>query len=86
MAKDGIFPSRLGKVTPKTHVPATAVIAQASWACVLALSGTFDQLTDWVVFSAWIFYALCGFSVLLFRRRMPNKPRNYKVPLYPLRA
>jgi basic amino acid/polyamine antiporter, APA family len=84
MARDGVFPERLGRVSPRTHVPVTAVVVQACWASVLALSGTFDQLTDWVVFCGWIFYALCGFSVLIFRKRLPKAKRRYKVPFYPV--
>jgi APA family basic amino acid/polyamine antiporter len=84
MAKDGLFPKKLAEVSGGGQVPVAAVIAQGVWSCVLALSGTFDQLTDLVVFSSWIFYGLCGFSVLLFRRKLKDRPRRYKVPLYPV--
>ena len=57
---------------------------QGTWASLLALSGTFDQLTDWVVFSSWIFYALCAYSVIRFRKKMPNAKRRYQVPFYPV--
>jgi len=83
MAKDGLFFQRLGWVSPNTHVPVTAVWAQGIWACVLALSGTFDQLTDYVVFSSWLFYTLCGVSVFIFRRRLAHLPRSYRVWGYP---
>jgi basic amino acid/polyamine antiporter, APA family len=84
MAVDGIFPKRLALLSQGGAVPVRAVLVQGLWACVLALSGTFDQLTDWVVFSSWIFYALCGFSVLIFRRTLPTVTRKYKVPFYPV--
>lgn len=83
MAVDGAFPRKLSELSPRSQVPVRSVLVQGLWASVLAVSGTFDQLTDWVVFSAWIFYALCGFSVILFRRRLPQVTRRYKVPLYP---
>ncbi|RZA07888.1 MAG: amino acid permease [Proteobacteria bacterium] len=83
MARDGIFPKKLGEISGGGQVPVPAVIAQGVWSCVLALSGTFDQLTDLVVFSGWIFYGLCGFSVLLFRKKLKDRERRYKVPLYP---
>jgi APA family basic amino acid/polyamine antiporter len=83
MAVDGIFPRKLAQLSERGRVPVAAVVVQGIWACVLAVSGTFDQLTDWVVFSSWIFYALCGFSVLIFRRKLRSEPRRYKTPLYP---
>jgi len=84
MARDGLFPVFLAKVSSFSHVPVAAVIVQGVWSGVLALSGSFDQLTDWVVFSAWIFYALCGFAVIVFRKKFPERHRQYKVPLYPM--
>jgi basic amino acid/polyamine antiporter, APA family len=50
---------------------------------VLAATGSFDRLTDYVMFSAWLFYGLTGFSVFLFRKRLPNLPRHFRVPGYP---
>lgn len=84
MAVDGIFPRKLAHISENGRVPVAAVVVQGIWSCVLALSGTFDQLTDMVVFASWIFYGLCGFSVLLFRRKLADRPRRYKVPLYPV--
>jgi APA family basic amino acid/polyamine antiporter len=54
------------------------------WASVLALSGTFEQLLTYVVFAGWIFYALGGLSVFVYRRRFPQWPRPFKTPGYPL--
>jgi APA family basic amino acid/polyamine antiporter len=84
MARDGIFPEVFGRLSGRSQVPVISVLLQGLWACVLALSGTFDQLTDWVVFASWIFYALCGFSLLLFRRRRGVTGLHYSVPFYPL--
>jgi APA family basic amino acid/polyamine antiporter len=83
MARDGLFFSFLSKVSPRTHVPVRAIWMQALVACVLALSGTFDQLTNNVIFSAWIFYGLTGFGVFIFRKRFPDFPRPFRVPGYP---
>jgi APA family basic amino acid/polyamine antiporter len=83
MAKDGLFVKWLAQTTPHTHVPARAIAVQGLWACMLALSGTFDQLTDYVVFSSWIFYGACGAAVIVLRRKMPNAKRGYRVPGYP---
>lgn len=84
MAKEKLFFSGLGYVHPKTHSPIVAILVQAAWACVLALSGSFDQLTDYVIFGAWVFYALCGAAVIILRIRRPELKRAYKVPGYPV--
>jgi APA family basic amino acid/polyamine antiporter len=41
----------------------------------LAISGTFDQLSDYVIFASWIFYGLVTSSVFVLRRKMPDAPR-----------
>jgi APA family basic amino acid/polyamine antiporter len=84
MATERLFFAKLGELHPKTHVPMYSVLIQGLWACVLAMSGTFDQLTDYVVFSSWLFYALCGASVWIFRKKLPNRERPYKVLFYPV--
>ncbi len=83
MARDGLFFKKLGEVSHKTRVPVVAVLVQGIWACVLAMSGTFDQLTDYVVFSSWIFYALATAGIIVLRRKMPHADRPYRVPGYP---
>lgn len=84
MAKDGIFFKKLGEVHPRFGTPANSIIAIAGWGAVLAMSGTFGILLTYVVFIGWIFYGLGGLSVIVFRRREPDAPRPFKVPLYPL--
>ena len=83
MARDGIFFRRLGEVHPRFGTPAAAVIVQALWAMALALSGTFEQLLTYVVFSGWMFYALGAASIFVFRRTRPDQPRPFRVPGYP---
>jgi APA family basic amino acid/polyamine antiporter len=83
MAKDGLFFKRLGEVSAKSHVPWLAIVIQGIWACVLTLSGTFDQLTDYVIFASWIFYGLGAAAVIVLRIQRPDAPRAFKTPLYP---
>jgi APA family basic amino acid/polyamine antiporter len=83
MARDGLFFRKLGEVSPKTHVPVNALLIQGAWASVLALSGTFDTLTDSVVFASWLFYGLTTASLFVFRRTMPDAHRPYRVWGYP---
>jgi APA family basic amino acid/polyamine antiporter len=84
MARDGLFFRRLGELSPKSRVPVAAIWTQAAWACVLALSGTFDQITTSVVFALWIFFALVGSSLFVLRRKVPAAPRRYRTPGYPV--
>ncbi|HEX6124189.1 MAG TPA: amino acid permease, partial [Pyrinomonadaceae bacterium] len=65
-------------------VPVNGVIFQGVWASVLALSGSFDTLTDYVIFGSWIFYALIGSSIFVFRRKYPDAERPYRAFGYPV--
>jgi APA family basic amino acid/polyamine antiporter len=82
MARDGLFFSRLAVVNDSTRVPVLSIVVQAVWASILALSGTYDQLTDYVVFASWLFYVLVTTAVFVLRRKVPE-PRSYKTPFYP---
>jgi len=84
MATENMMPRFLAAVHPRTYVPVRAVLIQAGWAAVLAVTGTFDQITDYVVFAGWVFYGLASISLIIFRVRMPAAPRGYRVPAYPL--
>jgi basic amino acid/polyamine antiporter, APA family len=84
MAKDGVMFEQMGKLSAKNKVPVTALIVQGIWAAVLALSGSFDTLTDYVIFGSWIFYALATSTVFVFRQKYPNAERPYKAFGYPV--
>jgi len=83
MARDGLFFRSLGRVSARSHVPVRAVIAQAAWASVLALSGSYDTLTDSAIFAVWLFYGLTAGSLFVFRRTMPDAQRPYRALGYP---
>jgi APA family basic amino acid/polyamine antiporter len=83
MARDGLFFRSLGRLSPRSNVPVRAILAQATWASVLALSGSYDTLTDSVIFASWLFYGLTTASLFVFRKRMPDAPRPYRALGYP---
>jgi APA family basic amino acid/polyamine antiporter len=83
MARDGLFFRGLAKLSPRSKVPIRAILAQAAWGSVLALSGSYDTLTDSVVFVSWVFYGLSIASLFVFRRTMPNASRPYRALGYP---
>jgi APA family basic amino acid/polyamine antiporter len=84
VAKDGLAPARLAKLSEGARVPASAVVVQGVWASVLALSGKFDDLTNAVMFASWMFYALNAGSVILLRLREPRRERPFRVPGFPI--
>jgi APA family basic amino acid/polyamine antiporter len=84
MARDGLFFRHLGDLSPTTNAPVVAIWVQGIWASVLALSGTFDQITTSVMFALWIFFALAGSSLFVLRHKLPAAPRRYRTPGYPV--
>jgi APA family basic amino acid/polyamine antiporter len=84
MARDGLFFRALARLSPRSNVPIRAILAQAAWASVLALSGSYDALTDSVIFASWLFYGLVTASLFVFRRTMPDAPRPYRALGYPV--
>ena len=83
MARDRLFFSPLGKIHPKFGTPHVSLIIQGVWSCVLVLSGSFDTISDYVIFAAWLFYMLGAYGVFVLRKKMPEVNRPYKVWGYP---
>ncbi len=83
MAQDGMMLKTFEKVSVNS-VPINGVLFQGVWASILALSGSFDTLTDYVIFGSWIFYALITSSIFVFRRKYPDAARPYKAWGYPV--
>jgi basic amino acid/polyamine antiporter, APA family len=84
MARQGLFFEQVAKVHPRYLVPVVSILLQGAWAIVLTLVGNFDRLFSYVIFVAWIFYALGGAAVFILRHTQPDLERPYKVWGYPL--
>ncbi len=84
MARDGLFFRKIAEVHPKYETPALAILVQGGWASVLAISGSYEKLFSYVIFSSWIFYGLAVGGVIVLRRRHPDFPRPYKMWGYPV--
>src|SRR6266704_3669640 len=69
MAADGVFLPWLARLHPVYRTPAGAIAFMGAWSIVLALSGTYAQLLDYVVFGDWIFFGLTVASLFIYRRR-----------------
>lgn len=83
MSKNNMFLKVLDKVHPRYATPHTSLVAQGLWSCLLVLTGTFDTITDYVMFASWLFYMLGAYGVIVLRKKMPDVPRPYKVWGYP---
>lgn len=69
MAADGLFFASVARLSPRTRTPNVGIWIQAVWAVLLALSGTYAQLLDWVVFGDWIFFGLIASTLFVYRAR-----------------
>jgi APA family basic amino acid/polyamine antiporter len=83
MANDGVFFKKLAEIHPHFGTPALSILLSGGWAMVMTQFATFRELYTYVVVASWVFYALGGVSIFLYRRRAPDAPRPYRVPGYP---
>ncbi|ARK09693.1 amino acid permease [Fibrella sp. ES10-3-2-2] len=84
MSKDGQFFSRVNYMHPTFQTPSRSLVLQAAWTTLMVLSGSFDTLTDMLIFAAFIFYGATTVGVFVLRRRMPDADRPYRVIGYPV--
>jgi APA family basic amino acid/polyamine antiporter len=79
-----LFFKQAAYIHPKYNTPNPALWIQGIWACILVLSGSFDQLTDMLIYAAFFFYGATAFGVFIMRVKEPNTERPYKVWGYPV--
>ena len=86
MARDELLPfdKFLGKVNPKYQTPLNAFIFEAILASLYVFSGSFDTLTDLVIFVLWIFFTMAVAGIFILRTKHKDLERPYKVPFYPI--
>ena len=84
MARDRLFFQRAGVLHPTWRTPIFGLVAQAVWAMVLCVSGTYGQLLDYVIFAAIVFYFLTTLALFRLRRTRPDLPRPVKAFGYPV--
>jgi amino acid transporter len=83
MARDGIFFKVADGIHPKFRTPGRALIFQGVLASVMALSGTFEELTNLFIFAGWIFYGLAVVALFRMRKTEPGLERPYRCWGYP---
>jgi APA family basic amino acid/polyamine antiporter len=84
MARDGLLPRSLAHISARARVPTRAVALVGICAIVFALSGTFDVITDLIVFVLLLFNGLAVASIYVLRRKLPDVPRPYRMWGYPI--
>lgn len=83
MAKDGLFFRKVGELN-KNGVPGFAIVVQGVWSVLLCLSGTYNNLLDYVIFAVLIFFTLTILAIFVLRVKRPDIPRPYKAFGYPV--
>ncbi len=86
-AEDGLLPSAISRVDPRTSAPTGAVVLMVVMGVVFILIRTFTQLADQFIIGIWPFYALAVAGVFVLRRRRPELERPYRTwgfPVVPL--
>ncbi len=83
MARDGAFFHAMGRVHPRYRTPAFSLIALSAWSCILALSGSYDQLYTYVMFMMVLSYVAAVVGLFVLRRKHPRAHRPYRCTGYP---
>ncbi|HEV2382390.1 MAG TPA: amino acid permease [Terriglobia bacterium] len=84
MAKDGLFFRSVARVNPRFHTPAVSLLFQGVWASLLTLSGSYNELLEYVIFAVMLFYILTIAGLFWLRRKRPDAPRPYRAFGYPV--
>jgi APA family basic amino acid/polyamine antiporter len=83
MAADGLFFRALARLSPRFRAPTAAILLQGGLAAAYAFTQAYADLLGYVVFADWVFFALSGIALLVFRRTLPQAARPYPTPGYP---
>lgn len=88
MADDGLFFRAISWLHPRTHVPVVAIVAQSVWTVVIAISGRYEQILNYVISMDFLFFGLTATTLFVFRRRTgiaeTNRSHSSRMPGHPL--
>lgn len=82
MAQDGVFFRGMAWVHPTTRVPILAIVLQSVWTIVILLSGSYEQILNYVVAMDWTFFGLSAASLFVLRKKEAS-PAKSRVPGHP---
>jgi basic amino acid/polyamine antiporter, APA family len=83
MARDGVFFKRMAEIHPRWRTPAFSLIGQGIWACLLTVSGRYDQLYTYVIYGMVLSYTLTVIGLFVLRSKRPGVARPYRCTGYP---
>jgi APA family basic amino acid/polyamine antiporter len=88
MAEDGLFFRSVAWLDPRTRVPVVAIVLQSVWTMVIALSGRYEQILNYVIAMDFLFFGLTATTIFVFRRRAARGEMNasleYRIPGHPV--
>ncbi len=84
MAEDGVFFRSVARVSRRTHVPVVAIVLQSVWTMVVALTGRYEQILNYVVAMDFLFFGLTASCLFIFRKRAAKDEGGFRVPGHPL--
>jgi APA family basic amino acid/polyamine antiporter len=84
MALDGLFFRKVAELHPRTHAPVFSLVLQGAWTMLLTLSGSYNDLLDYVIFAVLLFYILTIAGIFRLRRTRPDAERPYRALGYPV--
>ncbi|MGH9761777.1 MAG: APC family permease, partial [Blastocatellia bacterium] len=91
MSEDGVFLKAVGWVHPRTRVPVVAIALQGIMAIIIALSGRYEQILNYVVSVDFIFFGFTATCIFVFRRRQKvgggltgDGDKIFRVPGHPV--
>ena len=88
MADDGLFFRGVAWLAPSTRVPVVAIVLQSAWTIVIALSGRYEQILNYVIAMDFLFFGLTATTIFVFRRRMAQGATKvkavYRIPGHPV--
>ena len=79
MADDGLFFRAISWLHPRTHVPVVAIVAQSVWTVVVAISGRYEQILNYVISMDFLFFGLTATTLFVFRRRAAGAETNHSL-------
>ncbi len=84
MAADGTFFKQIAWISPKTRVPVVAIVVHGSISAIIAASGTYEQIINWISLWPWLFIGLSAVAIFIYRKRDAGKPApGFTVPMHP---
>jgi APA family basic amino acid/polyamine antiporter len=83
MARDGVFFRAVGWLDPRSRVPVVAIVLQGVWAAVIAVSGRYEQILNYMISIDLLFMGLTATCLFRQRFRRGRETARFRVPGHP---